>query len=341
MTDGTKQRCMRPMTRRGILQSSLLLAAPVLARAQSRPLKRVTLAIHYLPRGDYAPYYLARERGYYADRGLDLVIQHVVGNALAFQALSAGSAQFVHADMTQMLQLQFTQPNPALRSIAIAIDRCPMTLFYLAGKGIGDPKDLEGRTIVDSAGSNTAALLKLFCRANGVDGEKIAWKIAAPSAKVALMLQGQADFVATDYQAKAGLDAKLRPDQKLGGFVFGEHGVNTLGDGLITTDSFIGANRDAVAGFTAATLHGFRDAQADPQAAVDAIAKHVLELDPEVALKEMALWQALVTGPDQQAHGLGYHSADKMQATWEAAATIVGQAAPQPASAYYTNDFLA
>ena len=209
------------------------MATPSILRAQGST-TRATLSIHYLPRGDYAPYYLAKERGYYAEKGLDLTIKHVIGNALAFQALSAGQAQFVHADMTQMLQLQITQPSPAMCSVAIAIDRCPMTLFYLADRSIVGPKDLEGRTIIDSAGANTPNLIKSFESANDVDGSKIAWKIAAPSAKVALMLQGQADFVATDYQAKAGIEAKLKPDQRLGGFRVRpdgrEHGGRRAGD---------------------------------------------------------------------------------------------------------------
>ena len=96
----------RGLSRRTLLTSSGALvavggfatvASPHVARAQAKT--PVTLAIQFFARGDYASYYLARERGYYAEAGLDVTIKHVLGNALALQTLTAGNAHVVHADL--------------------------------------------------------------------------------------------------------------------------------------------------------------------------------------------------------------------------------------------------
>ena len=85
------------------LSSIGTIAAPYVARAQA--LTPVKLTIQFFARGDYAHVYLARERGYYKEHGLDVTFHHVLGNALALQALTAGNAQLIHADLVQMLQL--------------------------------------------------------------------------------------------------------------------------------------------------------------------------------------------------------------------------------------------
>ena len=60
------------------------------------------------------------------------------------------------------------------------------------------------------------------------------------------------------------------------------------------------------------------------------------------ALQEMALWQDLVTaGRTSRRMAWGWHGAEHMQATAEAAEFATGKKLPNPASAYYTNAFLA
>src|SRR5689334_19370663 len=124
--DPLKERlmCRLPLlkpSRRTLLSSAGLIAAGLALprRVRSAQPAKLTLAILFVPRGDFAPYYLARERGYYAQAGIDLTIKHVLGNAFAFQMLSAGNAEFAHADIVQMLQLQGLTPEPAMKSVAV------------------------------------------------------------------------------------------------------------------------------------------------------------------------------------------------------------------------------
>ena len=154
-----------------------VLGAPHVARAQA--LKPVKLTIQFFARGDYAHVYLARERGYYKEQGLDVTFQHVLGNALALQALTAGNADLIHADLVQMLQLQGRTPEPRMRAVGLISDKLALSLFFQKGKGIDKPKDLEGRSIVDLPGSTAPFIFNLFAKANGIDTNKVQWKNAA------------------------------------------------------------------------------------------------------------------------------------------------------------------
>ena len=224
---------------------------PYVARAQART--PVTLAIQFFARGDYAHVYLARERGYYAEQGLDVTFKHVLGNALAMQTLTAGNADIIHADIVQMLQLQGKTPEPHMRAVGLISDKLALSLFFQKGKGINKPKDLEGRSIVDSPGSTAPFIFNMFAKANGIDTNKVAWKNAAATAKVAMMLQSQADAVAIYLPAKVGIESKLPAGQEIGAFTFGDS-VQIYGDGLITTEKYWKENKKNVQGFVRATM---------------------------------------------------------------------------------------
>jgi NitT/TauT family transport system substrate-binding protein len=317
--------------------AAALMQAPSILRAQTP--KKINFAIHWIPRGDFAAYYLARERGYYAQAGLDVSIQHALGNGPALQAIAAGTAQFCHADVTQMLQLQGRNPESRMRSLAIAADRTGTTLFFRKGKGINTPKDLEVRSNVDSAGSTARALFKLVEKANKIDDDKVIWKTAAANAKAALMVQGEADAVATGLWSRVGL-LKLMKADELGQFPFGDWGANIHGDSVMSSEAFINENLDLVRGFVKATLRGLQDGFADPQAAVDAIRKQHIELIQENVLAEFEITRDLALGAPQKSHGIGYHDPEKMKVTYDAVVNLMGQPIARPVTDFYTNEYL-
>jgi NitT/TauT family transport system substrate-binding protein len=330
-------------TRRSFLASTgagiaLLIQSPAVLRAQAN--KKINMAIHWIPRGDFAAYYLARERGYYAQAGLDITFQHVLGNGPALQAIAAGTAQFCHADLTQMLQLQGKNPESRMRSLVIAADRTGTTLFFRKGKGINTPKDLEGRSIVDSAGSTARALFTLVEKANKIDSSKVTWKTAAANAKAALMVQGEADAVATGLWSRVGL-LKSMKEEELGQFPFGDFGADIHGDSVIASEAFVNDNRDLVRGFVKATIRGFKEGFAEPAAAVEAIRKQHIELVKENAIAEFEITKDLALGAPQKAHGIGYHDPEKMKTTYDAVVNLIGQPIARSVADFFSNDYLA
>lgn len=336
------------VTRRAVLKqtgSAIVMAGaasfamPAVVRAETPGRKAINLTIHWIPRGDFGAYYLALQRGYYSQVGLDVTIHHVLGNASALQALSAGTAQFCHADITQMFQLQGKSPKPGMRSIALATDQTGTTIFFKKGRGIKTPKDLEGRTVLDSAGSTAKSLFTLVAKANGVDENKVIWKTAAANAKVALMLRDQGDGVATGLWAEVQIEPKLKPGE-LGEFPFGEWGANIEGDAAMTSDSFLADNKKLVKGFVQATVKGYKEGFADPKSAAAAIIARHPELDLKNTTKEFEITRRLALGSAQKQHGVCYQDPERMKATYDAVVNLLGQPISKPVTDLYTNEFL-
>jgi NitT/TauT family transport system substrate-binding protein len=341
-------------TRRAFLRSALAAGAaaggmgPLLSACggstpapapSASPQKRtaITLQLDFLPLGRYAPYYHALDSGIYDKRGLDVTIATSSGTGPALQQLVAGKVQFLFADIPSMLDLMGRSPQPEMRSYAVLYAKAPATVFFFEGGSIRTPRDLEGKSIATSAGSTDYELFPLFAKANGIDIDTIKWKIVAPSAKVGMLLQGQVDATTTYIPGLPGVQAGARPGQTVGHFTFGDHGVHVYGNGLITTRDFASSHQEAVRAFVQASMEGYRQAFAHPEAAVDAMARSVPTLKKDQAVAEVKIVADLAMGPAQRQHGLGYQDPAVMKASYDAVVAVLHQPISRPVTELYTN----
>src|SRR6478735_5706084 len=162
---------VRP-TRRKLL-STMSAAAAVTGIGISFPrpaiaqLAKVRYTLSWLPTGQYAFIYSARQLGYFKKRGIDLDISRGYGSMAAIQAVATGQFDMGGA-----------QTGANLLSIMKGLDlRLLGTQGYDATLGIvvpekgpvKTPKDLEGRKIGVSAAGGDTPFLPAYCRMAGVD----------------------------------------------------------------------------------------------------------------------------------------------------------------------------
>ena len=87
--------------------------------------------------------YAAQEMGYFEEQGLEVDIQHSIGDSM--NLLMGGEAHFVSADAGYTLKLR---SDPGLPIVAIALfgQRGQQSFISLSDSGIGEPGDWEGKT---------------------------------------------------------------------------------------------------------------------------------------------------------------------------------------------------
>ena len=237
-----------------------------------------------------------------------------------------------------MLQLQGRNPEPRMRSLGVIYAKEPMACFYRMDRNIRQPKDLEGKTIADGAGSVGHTLFPIFAHANGIDATKVNWKFASAAAKVGLMLQGEVDAVMTYILSLPGIEKNLRGNDRVGTFLYGDYGVDVYGDGILTTETFLTAQPEAARAFTRASVRAMQEMFENPKAAVDAMAKEVLTLDREIAMREIAIVKDLAFQKGQTR--LGFHEPQRMASSYSAIVNTLGQPIARPVTDFYTNDLL-
>jgi NitT/TauT family transport system substrate-binding protein len=187
-------------------------------------------------------FWLAKERGWYRDRGLDVTIQDARGSGQVIQLLTAGQTDF--GLVTGIAHTQAVAKGAPLQMIGVFTQKDNTALKYFLSSGIRTPKDLEGRTVGLVAGSVQALVWPAFAEAASFDPSRVSL------INVDIQTYNRA-FAANQFDATNGLigstddlayDAQGTP---IGRFVFSDY-MPMIGHGIDVTTKTL-AERPAVA----------------------------------------------------------------------------------------------
>jgi NitT/TauT family transport system substrate-binding protein len=126
-----------------ILSVILLTLLVLLPLTACRP-KPIELAMGYVPDLQFAPLYVAAEKGYFRDAGLDITFTNMDENQ-AVALVGAGKLQFAIVSGEQV-PLARAQGLPVVY-VAAWYQKYPVSVIAKADSGITTPADLRGRTI--------------------------------------------------------------------------------------------------------------------------------------------------------------------------------------------------
>lgn len=243
-------------------------------------LKKVKVMLDWTPNTNHNGMYLAKEKGYYSQAGLDVeLIQPGEQGGLA--SLGAGSVDFAVSVQESLIPAR-NEGVPAV-SIASLVSTNTSSLMSLSSDNITRPKDLEGKTYGGFGGELEKALVSSLVKCDGGDPAKVKWAEVGNSDYRAGLEQNQFDFV----WVFEGWDViRLRNEGvKINTIPFAQH-FNCIPDWytplLATSEKKISTDPTTVRLFTEATARGYQDAIKNPTAAADALLKGAPELDAKL-----------------------------------------------------------
>lgn len=290
--------------------SAAALSFPRPALAQ---LAKVSYTLSWLPTGQYAYIYAARQLGYFKSRGIDLDISRGYGSMAATQAVATGKFQMggaqTGANLLSMmrgldLRILGTQGYDATLGI-IALKKGPI-------KG---PKDLEGKKIGASAAGGDTAFLPAYCKLAGIDFSKLTVvqldsKILEQSA-----MSGVVDaIVATGLSSIPNFVSQNVPITML---PYSKVGLQFYWLNTIASPGFYEKNKELADNVQAAIAEGMKFMLLNPQEAME---RHIKE-HPELALGKNGqlyvelgegLTRAIMMAPESIQHGVGYTDTAKI-----------------------------
>ena len=130
-------------------------------------LQKVTLMLDYTPNTNHTGIYVAKDKGYYKEEGIDLdIVQPSDGNSSTLVA--TGQAQFgvsYQEDVTYALTKE-KDPLP-ITAIATIIQHNTSGFASPASKNIKTPKDFEDKTYGGWGSPSEEAIVKLAMEKNG------------------------------------------------------------------------------------------------------------------------------------------------------------------------------
>jgi NitT/TauT family transport system substrate-binding protein len=326
---------------RSTLIAFVLLAATA-ALAPARAQTKVTFSLDFRALGRHAAWYVALDKGYYKQAGLDVTIIPSQGTAQAIQSLESGAVQYAFSDVAGLVAAHANAGSTA-RMVAVIYQKAPYAIFSLrSGANVTRPEQLENLEIASGAGSFTQKVIDAFMTERGLKSSSVKYVNIDPAARVGMLVAKKVPAIETFVMSQPGVVKAAEPNDAQT-FLFADHGLKLYSNGILVRGDYLKTNAAQVKAFVQASLAGWRDTIKDPAAAAAIVAKYVKGLDPGVVAAEIGIVNDLVATPDTKTNGLGAIDPAIMAASVDLIAkntATTGGSKPVTATDVYDTSFL-
>ncbi|WP_213454368.1 ABC transporter substrate-binding protein [Rhizomonospora bruguierae] len=220
-------------------------------------------------------FWVAKERGYFADACLDVELEFGKGSSGVAQMVSAGRADF--GTMSAVALVQATAKDPALRLISVAVT-LPKDLnawIYRADGNIQKPKDFEGKTLGTTAENFMVPLLPALGAAAGFDASTVKIVTTDIGGRISLFANGRLDITSLGYGEVPNVTLTESVGE-LGRLVLSDY-LPMIGYSLVARSDYVNKNPEVTKRFVGAVQRALTDFVKDPESTLRTAAEVMQE----------------------------------------------------------------
>lgn len=302
---------------------------------ESEELKKVTVILDYVPNTNHTGMYVALDKGYYEEEGLDVeIIEPTDGATATLVAQQKGTFGISYQeDVT--IALTAEDPLP-IKAVAAVIQHNTSGFVSLADSGIESPADFEGKTYAGWGGPGESAVLEACMTQAGADFSKLNMVISDGSGFEALgkscdlmwFFEGWDSVMAEMNGCELNYIECRELDERLDYYT----------PVIIASNAVLESDPDMVSAFLRATSKGYGDTIADPDGAAEVLSSHAPDYDVEM-LKKSQNYLADKFMEDTDVWGVMKDEVWDNYSAFLQEYGVIEEALP--ASECYTNEFLA
>jgi len=233
----------------------------------------LTLQLKWVTQGQFAGYYVAKDKGFYEEEGLDVTIKPGGPDIAPPQVIAGGGADVIIDWMPSALASR--EKGVPLVNIAQPFKKSGMMLTCRKDTGITSPEDFKGKTLGVWFFGNEYPFLSWMSQLNmPTDGGPEGVTVLKQGFNVDPLLQKQADCISTmTYNEYWQVIDGGIPEEDLVVFKYEDQGVATLEDGLYVLESGLEdpAMVDKLARFVRASMKGWAYTAENPEEAAEIV----------------------------------------------------------------------
>jgi len=242
--------------------------------------------------GREAYIYVAKEKGYFQEAGLDVEVKSGAGTGENLKLLLAGQADYGVVDLTGAL-IEYGKTELKDFTVISAINQRTVTcIMSVEGRNISKPKDLEGKKIGYQPGGVNYTLFPAYAKLAGIDPSKVKWVVGSPQQLPQFLAAGTID---AQTQLVVGAPTVKNVTKKEPVVLpYSDFLTDLYGNALAVSKKKATENPDQVRRFNAAMLKGLEYSIDHPDEAGEIFAKFQKIQPPAVAAGEVKLFAPYV-----------------------------------------------
>jgi NitT/TauT family transport system substrate-binding protein len=270
--------------------TALILSGCSTAASTPTALTRIQLPMGYTANVQFAPFYVAVDKGYFAQEGLDVQFDYRFETD-GMKLVGAGTLPFAVVSGEQV-PLARSQGLP-VTYVMQWFQSFPIGVVALSDKNIKTPADLIGKSVglPGFFGASYIGWRGLLYKANIKEADIKTQDIGFTQA--AALQQGKVDAIVgyTNNEPLQLIAAGLKID-----VIPVSDYVSLVANGIVTNDSTVKNNPKLVTGFLRALVHGLQDVRNNPNEAFTISTKYVdgLGKDPQNDALQMQVLTASI-----------------------------------------------
>lgn len=310
-------------------------------------MKKLRVRLNHTPMGPLAGFFLAEDRGYFAEEGLGIEWSGARGASAAIADIRTGDYDAVYGDINSLAMLLSSLPEETgPQAVFVGFNRTPLTVAVRAAGPVQTPRDLAGKTLYGHPHDAARILFPAYARAVGLDVADVDIRDAKGSLGelVRAMIEDKAGegvfgFVNSTIASLSDMNSPHEANTRF--LEYSSVLPDFYGNALIATRALLETDPAAIRGLVRATCRGFRDAIRGPRAGVDAAMAHGAEMSYEVNLRRwMGTLQREMSHPERERLGIGDVDKARLARSCEQVTAAMKLARPVGAEELFSPAFL-
>jgi NitT/TauT family transport system substrate-binding protein len=292
--------------------------------------------------GEHAPFFVARDKGFYKEEGLDVEIQEGSGSTTVSQLVANGTSPVAYVDAATMMR--GVAAGMPIRAVGVTLQQSPMAFIYRADAARPTKiEEIKGTRIAITAGDASLAIFTAFMGKLGMKLEDVQLiTVANPAAKEQAVLNKQADAL-LGYFMDQGPRMQLQTGVKMGWTrLYDMAGVTTLSSAIIVNNAWASdpKNQDLLRRFLRASQRGWDYSNKNRAEAAEIFRKAAPVFTQEIALLEVDGTMSIIHTERTKGKPIGWSAVED----WKDSQDLLEKYAklkPAPdVNVYFTNEYL-
>ena len=292
--------------------------------------------------GEHAPFFVAQDKGFYKDVGLDVEILEGSGSTTVAQLVANQTNPVAYVDAATMMR--GINAGMPIKAVGVTLQQSPMAFIYRADNPRPNKiSEIKDSRIAITAGDASLAIFTAFMGKLDMQVSDVKLiTVANPAAKEQAVLGGQADSL-LGYFMDQGPRMQLQTGVKMGWTrLYDMAGISTMSSAVIVNNDWLkdAKHQDQLKRFLAASQRGWEYTGKHPDEAAAIFIKHAPAFNTEIALLEINGTLTITNTKHTQGKPLFWSAKEDWQESQDLLEKYAKMAEQKDMSKYYTNEYL-